>query len=211
MAAQSSVSTLAFKKSLNREARKRELMKITRENQVILKRLQEKKPNYNVTRWAQEDVQRRKILHNICEYPYQLQQEELEAQGVMMTNEAGEAYMSGPPDFIIKKKNRTANGNQPFFKKRGYTSDGQGQGQPGFRPNRTQISSQQIIKKETVYVGDHDLGNGMYAVEILFTVKDDLVISAQKTDGPESFIIEIEKAKVEGLLNEFEGDMGFLA
>jgi hypothetical protein len=30
------------KRSLNREARKRELTKITRENQMILKRLQEK-------------------------------------------------------------------------------------------------------------------------------------------------------------------------
>jgi hypothetical protein len=38
-----------------------------------------------------------------------------------------------------------------------------------------------------------------------------LVISAQKTDGPESFIIEIEKNKVDGLLNEFESDMGFMA
>ena len=50
-----SQASLQFKRSLNREARKRELMKITRENQVILKRLQEKKPNYNVTRWAQEN------------------------------------------------------------------------------------------------------------------------------------------------------------
>lgn len=39
----------------------------------------------------------------------------------------------------------------------------------------------------------------------------DLVISAQRVNGPESFIIEIEKAKVDGLLKEFEGDMGFLA
>lgn len=60
---------MGYKKSLNRDARKRELMKITRENQVMLKRLQEKKPNYNVTRWAVEDVERRKILSNICEYP----------------------------------------------------------------------------------------------------------------------------------------------
>ena len=86
-----------------------------------------------------------------------------------MGNEAGDAYLSGPPDFIIKKKNRTANGNQPFFKKRGYTSEGQNE---GFRPNRTQLGSQQIIKKETVYVGEHDLGNGLYAVEILYTVKE---------------------------------------
>jgi len=39
LSAMASQTTLQFKKSLNREARKRELMKITRENQVILKRL----------------------------------------------------------------------------------------------------------------------------------------------------------------------------
>ena len=30
-------------------------------------------------------------------------------------------------------------------------------------------------------------------------------------EGPESFIIEIEKDKVEGLLNEFEGNLSWLA
>ena len=30
-------------------------------------------------------------------------------------------------------------------------------------------------------------------------------------EGPESFIIEIEKEKVEGLLNEFDGDLSWLA
>lgn len=39
----------------------------------------------------------------------------------------------------------------------------------------------------------------------------DLVISAQSIDGPESFIIEIEKSKVNGLLTEFDGDLSFLA
>ena len=37
------------------------------------------------------------------------------------------------------------------------------------------------------------------------------MISAQRLNGPESFIIEIEKSKVAGLLKEFEGDMAFLA
>ena len=82
---------------------------------------------------------------------------------------AGEAYLSGPPDFIIKKKNRTANVNQPFFKKRGYTSDSANN---GFRPSQTHTGGQQIIKKETVYVGEHDLGNGMYSVEILYTINE---------------------------------------
>ena len=69
----------------------------------------------------------------------------------------------------------------------------------------------QIVKKETLYVGQHDLGDGEYAIEIICSTTDDLVISAQKIQGPESFIIEIEKDKVEGLLNEFEGDLNWLA
>lgn len=72
-------STLGGRKSLNREARKRELMKITAENQVILKRLQEKKPNYNVTQWARDDDNRKKLLVNICEYPYAF-----DAAGILM-------------------------------------------------------------------------------------------------------------------------------
>lgn len=58
------------KKSLNKEARKRELLKITMENQAILRRLQDKQPNYNVVRWEEEAQERKKILNNICEYPY---------------------------------------------------------------------------------------------------------------------------------------------
>ena len=44
-----------------------------------------------------------------------------------------------------------------------------------------------------------------------YCICSDLVISAQRVNGPESFIIEIEKSKVNGLLAEFEGDLNFLA
>ena len=44
-----------------------------------------------------------------------------------------------------------------------------------------------------------------------FRVCSDLVISAQHIGGPESFIIEIEKGKVESLLAEFDGDLTYLA
>jgi hypothetical protein len=50
------------KKSLNREARKRELLKITMENQAILKRLQDKQPNYNVNKWEEEEMGRKRLL-----------------------------------------------------------------------------------------------------------------------------------------------------
>jgi hypothetical protein len=36
---------------------------------MILKRLQEKKPSYNVTKWGKDEEHRKKMLRNICEFP----------------------------------------------------------------------------------------------------------------------------------------------
>ena len=41
-------------KSLNREARRRDLVKITIENQAILQRLQKKSATYSVEKWENE-------------------------------------------------------------------------------------------------------------------------------------------------------------
>ena len=49
----------------------------------------------------------------------------------------------------------------------------------------------------------HELGNGNYMIEMLISQSDDLVISAQHEELPDSFIIEIEAAKVDHLVNEF--------
>ena len=43
-----------------------------------------------------------------------------------------------------------------------------------------------------MYTGEHDLGNGLYLIEMLISQSDDLVISAQHIELPDSFIIEIE-------------------
>ena len=64
-----------------------------------------------------------------------------------------------------------------------------------------------IIKKESIYKGEHDLGTGAFKIEILFTMSDDLVISGKKIDGPENYVIEIEKSQVAGLLREFSNDL----
>ena len=42
------------KRSLNKDARKRELLKITMENQAILRRIQEKQPTYDVIKWEED-------------------------------------------------------------------------------------------------------------------------------------------------------------
>jgi len=69
----------------------------------------------------------------------------------------------------------------------------------------------QILKKETLYEGTHDLGNGLYSVQILLSQMDDLVISAQHTELADSFIIDIENMKVNHLINEFMNDFEVMA
>merc|ERR1712216_256784 len=57
-----------YVKSLNRAYRKRELTKITAENQAILRRIQSSAPTYN--HWEGEEKRRKNegYLRNICEY-----------------------------------------------------------------------------------------------------------------------------------------------
>ena len=55
-------------------------------------------------------------------------------------------------------------------------------------------------------MGQHDLGNGFYNVEVLISNSDDLIVSAQHLQLPDSFIIEIESSKVQNLINEFRND-----
>jgi hypothetical protein len=70
------------------------------------------------------------------------------------------------PDFIIKKKKSSSVHNVGMYKKKGYTTMG------------AMSAPNQIIKKETLYNDNHDLGNGVYNVQIMLSQNDDLVISA---------------------------------
>lgn len=60
-----------LKKSLNREKRRRDLVKITMENQAFLKRLQQKQATYSVERWENEFSQQVKYRDMVCENPYE--------------------------------------------------------------------------------------------------------------------------------------------
>ncbi|CDW81952.1 UNKNOWN [Stylonychia lemnae] len=171
------------KKSLNREARKRELLKITMENQAFLRRLQDKQPNYNVYRWEEEEQDRKKILKNICEYDYIIDQPGVQSQ---MQSQSQTNYNSGPPDYIIKKKGALT--TQPLYKKRGYTSD----------------NNQNSQYDERALNGTHQ------RQQILYNGQD-LFISAQHVERSDSFVIEIQNEKVQPLINEFKEDYALMA
>jgi hypothetical protein len=58
-----------YVKSLNKNYRKRELQRITRENQEILRRIQQREPYYNHALWEEERRVHEQYIRNICEYP----------------------------------------------------------------------------------------------------------------------------------------------
>ena len=68
------------KRSLNSEVRKKELMKITIENQNILRRLQEKTSNYSVNKWEEDFRETEKRMKSMCEYPFTLFTDPTKAQ-----------------------------------------------------------------------------------------------------------------------------------
>jgi len=56
-------------KSLNREKRQRELLRVTKENQEILKRIMAREPEYNHLKWQQEWDENEQFMDNIARYP----------------------------------------------------------------------------------------------------------------------------------------------
>lgn len=55
--------------SLNRDFRKRELLRITRENHFILKRIQQAQPTYNHIQWEADHRQNQSFANNCTEFP----------------------------------------------------------------------------------------------------------------------------------------------
>lgn len=62
-------SEAKFGRSLNRDARKKELHRITSENQAILRRIQGAEPVYNHWKWEEEGIKHAKLVDSICEFP----------------------------------------------------------------------------------------------------------------------------------------------
>ena len=58
--------------SMNKSYRKRELQRITQENQAILRRIQACEPSLNRAVWEEDRRQNEKWLRNICENPFVL-------------------------------------------------------------------------------------------------------------------------------------------
>jgi hypothetical protein len=70
--AESTEAQARYARSLNRESRKRELQRITRENARILTAIQSSAPVYDVAQWEREAREQKELMRNICEFPVTL-------------------------------------------------------------------------------------------------------------------------------------------
>lgn len=67
--------------SLNRDARKMDLMRITQQNQKILQRIQRAQPVYNHVEWEHAHHRNNALVRNACEYPPPLMKRKLSPLG----------------------------------------------------------------------------------------------------------------------------------
>ena len=56
-------------KSLNKDGRKAELQRVTRENKDLLRRIQHVEPAYDHLEWAEDARRHGEWLENLCEFP----------------------------------------------------------------------------------------------------------------------------------------------
>ena len=61
--------SMQYSKSLTKEARKKEMRKITAENQEILRRIQHAEPTYDHMAWMEDARRHEGYMRNMCELP----------------------------------------------------------------------------------------------------------------------------------------------
>lgn len=61
--------SIAYSHSLNKGQRKRELQRITSENQAILRRIQMREPTYDHLQWEEDAKKNERYAANIREFP----------------------------------------------------------------------------------------------------------------------------------------------
>jgi len=100
-------------RSLNKEKRQRELLRVTRENQEILKRILAREPEYNHMQWQKEWEENETFMDNIGRYPrnwWELEQEEKEqrkAEAKERRRQEAEKSKSGRRSRPVQKRKKS--------------------------------------------------------------------------------------------------------
>lgn len=99
-------------RSLNKERRRRELVKITQENMALLKRLQQRPPTYNHLVWEQQRERNEALCDRICRYPYRPARP---ASASGDQPDAGAGYYAPPADGAGYASQPASSGGAPGY------------------------------------------------------------------------------------------------
>ena len=202
------------KPSLNREQRKKELLRITIENQAILRRLQEKQPTYSVTEWDKAFREVEKIRSNVCEHPYEFGDFNARTRYMLTTAdvEANEGYTSLPRIGGTAQVTRRRQSYNSLGGLSGHGSSGN-LGMRGASAGAARLHPLPVIRQAenldenriVLYKRSKQLGQGYYIVEISSN-NTHLFIAAYDVESPESLLIELPERKAQDILKEFNGE-----
>lgn len=93
--------------SLQRDSRKTELMRITQDNQAILRRIQQAQPVYSVVEWEDSYRKSAGYMKNTCEYPVVLKRKMPRSQSLVPLDGTGTFRGTG---MEVQRKGLGANG-----------------------------------------------------------------------------------------------------
>jgi E3 ubiquitin-protein ligase TRIP12 len=187
--------------SLNRDLRKTELMRITQENQAILKRIQKAQPIYNHVEW--EDSYRRSAtyLKNKCEYPLppSARGGKLSSRGASLFPLAGTKPMSASDNDMraTSSSARSAFGS-------GRSAGDPDPGKPRTAPSGGDEDLRYVFKE------GKKVGNTFYLVEMV-TDGRTLAISAYDGDTQRTLELLVSEKNHRRLHREADGDYNLIA
>lgn len=204
--------------SLNRERRKKDLMKITIENQAILRRLQDKQPTYSVQKWDAEFKRNEQIRNNLSEHPYEFDGANQSRARFLLTTADAENeqpnYQSLPGLHPSQSQaSRVQSGYRTIQSANSAATLQPRRGTSAHNPVAHPVIRQAEHLDENrvvLYKRSKQLGQGFFLVEISSN-NSHLFIAAYDVESPESLLIELPEKRAQEILREFESNYDHMA
>eukprot|EP00347_Sterkiella_histriomuscorum_P011499 403372221 len=214
-------------KSLNGESRRQKIIKITLENQSILKRLQDKASFYKVQDWETDFQRREAILKKMCEYPYILQRRNLQNHSFTQGSDPNQSQIGSKPNTSLMDpfgSLSTAQGGSRLPRLNNSmidqsNSNNQSNNATSYGAWNNKITKGDLVVRQAgildenrivLYKRGKQIANGYYIVEISSN-NTHLFIAAYDVESPESLLIEIPEAKAQNILLQFKNDYDQIA
>jgi len=181
-------------KTLNKEYRKQNLIRITMENQAILQRLQDRKSHYSRQKWFKDRATAEQYMKLSCQHQPVLLQDFNRTQGWQKRHHTSSDGFFGQRDSIIPSS-RFGDSRKPYR----------------LEPLSPKNGKKRRGKERLVYNESHQCADGLFQIEIYFNAKS-LKIKAHSDEFPlKEYVLKIDDVKTQALLETYGHNLAALA